>query len=138
MIDNFVYLIPIVGVVAVFTFVAIAVWSDNRRKERESYYKHETYRKIMELPDESGGGVLTLMREEEMQEQRRRIEGMRLGGMITFATGVGVMIFLYFLVEGVALYWAGLIPVLIGLVLLIYGYFLVDSPNGQQGPETKA
>lgn len=138
MFDNFIYLIPIVSVIAVFTFVAIAVWSDNRRKERESYYKHETYRKIMELPDESGSGVLALMREEEMQQQRHRIEGMRLGGMITFAAGVGVMVFLYFLVKGEALYWVGLIPALIGLVLLIYGYFLVKSPNGQQGPETRA
>ena len=41
-------LLPIVTMVAVFTFVTVATWAENRRKERESYYREETYRKIVE------------------------------------------------------------------------------------------
>jgi hypothetical protein len=113
--------------------VAVAAWSENRRKERESYYRHETYRKIMEQQGDSGKGVLALMREEELQQQRRRIEGLKLGGMITFVVGVGSMIFLYFLVDDEPVYWAGLIPGLIGLVMLLYGFFMVPRLNGRNG-----
>lgn len=128
-------LIPIVAIIAVFTFVAVATWSDNRRKERESYYRHETYRKIMERPGDPSAGVLELMREEELQQRRRRIAGLRLGGMITFVSGAGAMIFLYFFLEDVAVYLAGIIPVLIGLVLMVYGFF-VEKPNGRGGSGT--
>ena len=131
------YLIPIVAVIAVFTFVAVATWSDNRRKERESYYRHETYRKIMETQGDSGKGVLALMREEEQQQQRRRIEGLKLGGMITFVVGVGSMVFLYYMIDDEAIYLTGLIPALIGLVLLLYGFFLAPRPDGRGGAGTE-
>jgi len=119
-----VFLIPTVTVVAVFVFVAVATWSDNRRKEREAYYRHETYRKILEHPGESSQAVLDLMREEELQQARRRIEGLKLGGLITTVSGVGVMIFLYFLGVDEGLHLVGLIPLLIGIVLTIYGFFI--------------
>jgi hypothetical protein len=122
------FLIPIVAVIAVFTFVAIATWSDNRRKEREAFYRHETYRKMLEQPQGSADAILKLMNEEELQLQRRRLEGIRLGGMITLVVGAGVMAFLYFLVKEEPVYWVGLIPLLIGLVLLVYGYFLAPKP----------
>ena len=121
-------LIPVVAIISVFTFVAVATWAENRRKERESYYRHETYRKIMEQQGESAEKVQALMREEELQRNRRRIEGLKLGGMITFVVGIGSMIFLYVLIGDEPIYLAGLIPLLIGLVLLIYGFFMVEKP----------
>jgi hypothetical protein len=117
-------LLPIVTIVAVFTFVSIATWSENRRKERESYYREETYRKILEHGGDSGDRILRQMREEEVDHSRRRIEGQRLGGLITTVVGVGVMIFLYVLVDEEPVYLVGIIPLLIGLVLVIYGFFL--------------
>jgi hypothetical protein len=122
------FLIPIVALVSVFTFVTIATWSDNRRKEREIYYRHETYRKMLEQPQGSAEAVLQLMRHEELERQRRRIEGIRLGGMITFVAGLGVMVLLYFLVGDEPVFWVGLIPMLVGLVLLVYGYLLAPKP----------
>jgi hypothetical protein len=124
-------LIPIVAIISVFTFVAVAAWSENRRKERETYYRHETYRKIMENPGDSSRAVVRLMRQEEMQEQRRRVEGLRLGGLITFVVGIGVMIFLYALIPDEPIYLAGIIPVLIGLVLIAYGFFMAVKPTDQ-------
>ena len=42
-------LIPIVGSIALFSFLAVAAWSDARRKEREAYYTSETLKKIAEI-----------------------------------------------------------------------------------------
>jgi len=124
-------LIPIVAIISVFTFVAVATWSENRRKERETYYRHETYRKIMENPGDPSRAVVRLMRQEEMQQQRRRVEGLRLGGLITFVVGIGVMIFLYALTDEAPIYLAGIIPALIGLVLIVYGFFVVGKPTDE-------
>lgn len=123
-------LIPIVTIVAVFTFVAIASWSDNRRKERETYYRHETYRKIMEHPGESAQAVARLMHQEEAQQQRSRVEGLRLGGLITLAAGIGATIFLYHLIDEEPIYLAGTIAVAVGLVLTLYGFLLAEKPAG--------
>ena len=122
-------LIPVVAIIAVFTFVSIAAWAENRRKERESYYRHETYKKLMEQGVESSEAVQSLMRERTLQEWQRRVEGLRLGGMITFVLGLGAMIFLYAFVDQENLYLAGLIPALIGLVLMLYGFFLIKRPE---------
>ena len=122
-------LIPVVSVVAVFTFVAIATWSDNRRKERESFHRHETYRKMLDRPGESAADVLALMRHEEAQRQSQKVEGLRLGGMITTVVGVALMVFFYFLIGGSPLFLVGIIPLLIGLVLVVYGFFMMKRPN---------
>lgn len=127
-----VFIIPMVAIVAVFTFVAVATWSDNRRKERETYYRHETYRKILEHAGQSGQEVLALMRQEERQQARRRIEGLKLGGLITLVSGVGLAIFLWYLVPQGAerVFMVGLIPTLIGLVLALYGFFIAPKGDG--------
>ena len=38
-------LIPIVGSIALFSFLAVTTWSEARRKEREAYYRAETLKK---------------------------------------------------------------------------------------------
>jgi len=123
--DHFyVFLLPIVSVVAVFTFITVATWAENRRKERESYYREETFRKILDHGGDAGDRILGLIRKEGTERARRRIEGLKLGGLITTVVGVGVMIFLGMLIDDEPIYLAGLIPLLIGLVLVIYGFFM--------------
>ena len=121
-------LIPIVAIVSVFTFVAIAAWSDNRRKERETFHLHETYRRMLEQPGKGAEEVLALMRQQEAREAESRIEGMKLGGLITMAVGVG----LFFLLRGIEpkanLWGVAAIPFLIGLVLAAYAFFLAPRP----------
>ncbi len=127
-------LIPIVALVAVFTFVSVAAWAENRRKEREAFHKHETYRRILEQSGQGAETVLSLMRDEEIREARARIEGLKLGGMITAVVGVAVGIFLEGIEPGKR-YWAvGLIPLLIGVVLAGYAFFLAPSPGREGGP----
>jgi hypothetical protein len=123
------WLIPVVGLVAVFTFVSVAVWAENRRKERESYYRHDVYKKMIENPEGGSREVLDLMRHEEAQQQRRRIEGLQLGGLITFVVGVGLTLLLFFLVEEEPVWLIGLLPLFVGLVLFVYGFVIARSPG---------
>lgn len=121
-----------VGAVALFSFIAVAAWSDARRKEREAYYKSETLKKIAES-GAGGNAALEFLREQERIGERRRREGLRLGGLITAVVGVGVMILLGVMAHdptaGIpgGTYLAGLIPLLIGIVLLLYSYVLVPK-----------
>jgi hypothetical protein len=76
------------------------------------------------------------MREEERRQQQRRVEGLRLGGVITLAAGIGAMVFLYYLVEDEPIYLAGLVAALIGLVLALFG-FLSSGRGVGPGPAGK-
>lgn len=125
------WLLPVVTMVVFFTFVSVGVWVENRRKERESYYRHETYRKMLENPQGGSRDVLALMRHEEKQRRLRLKEGMQLGGLITFVVGVGLGVLVYFLVEDEPVWLVGLLPVLVGLVLFVYGAYVLrplDEP----------
>jgi hypothetical protein len=109
-----------VGAVALFSFVAVASWADARRKEREAYYRSETLKKIAE--SQGGGAVLDLLREERTHAATSRREGLKLGGLVNLAVGLGLMAFLAKIAREV--YLVGLIPLLIGAALLGYAVFL--------------
>jgi hypothetical protein len=111
-----------VGAVALFAFVAVASWSDSRRREREAYYKSDTLKKVAEA--QGAPAVLELLREEQKQAAIKRREGLKLGGLINLAVGLGLMIFLAALIPKDPVYLVGVIPLLIGAVLLGYGLFL--------------
>jgi len=118
-------LVPIVGSVALFSFLGVAAWSDARRKEREAYYTSETLKKIAETSGEGAKSAMELLHEQERAAVRRRREGVRLGGLITAAVGISLMIFLRAIVrDEPAVFLVGLIPLFVGLALLLYGYVL--------------
>jgi len=118
-----------IGAIALFSFIAVATWSGTRMREREAYYRSETLKKIAETQGAGGASALEFLREEDRLERRRRGQGQRLGGLITMAVGVGLMIFLYSIPDPDAhfAYRVGLIPLLIGAVLL--GHSLLASPK---------
>ncbi|HKM46373.1 MAG TPA: hypothetical protein VJX69_02235 [Terriglobales bacterium] len=120
-------LVPVVGSIALFSFLAVASWSDARRKERETYYKSETLKKIAESSGEGAKAAIELMREQEKSAVKRRREGMKLGGLITAVVGIGVMVLLHGLEHDEPVYLAGLIPLLIGLALLAYTFLLAPK-----------
>jgi hypothetical protein len=117
---------PAVGALAVFSYLAVVTWIDNRRKEREALYRSDALKKIAET---QGGAstALEYLREEERNEEKRRREGLKLGGLITTAAGVGFTVFLYAVMPDRPIYFAGLIPLLIGLTLLLYVYRLAPK-----------
>jgi len=120
-------LVPIVGSIALFSFLAVNGWADARRKEREAYYRNETLKKIAESSGEAARSTLELMREQEKNFAKRRLEGLKIGGLVTTATGIGVMVLLRGLVHDAPVYLAGLIPFLIGVALLVYPFLLAPK-----------
>ena len=130
----FVFLIPAVAIICVFTFVSIDTWSKNRLKEREEYYKNETYQKMLDGSSESVEAVRQMIREEErreeLQQRRSQKQGLLMGGVITAVVGLGVGIFLYSLVPDEPVFLVGLIPLLIGLVLTVFGV-LMSAPEAR-------
>src|SRR5215831_13828745 len=99
-----------VASVALFSFVAVAAWSDTRRSEREAYYKSETLKKIAESQGAGASSAIEYLREEERNAERRRREGTKLGGLVTGAVGISLMIFLRAIVPDEPIYLVALIP----------------------------
>ena len=127
-----VFLFFSVASVALFSFISVAVWASERRREREAYYRNETARKITEMQGVGGDSAIDFLREEEKVAARRRTEGLKLSGLVTFAVGIGVMLFLKALYRdepGDPVYLVGLIPLLTGVALLAYSYLLVSKPH---------
>jgi len=113
-----------VASVAVFSFVSVAVWSAERRREREAYYRSETIRKIAEMQASGGSSAVDFLREEELNAVRRLKEGLKLGGLITAAMGIALMIFIAAVDHNGRAYLVGLIPLFIGVAILSYTYLL--------------
>ena len=132
--------VPIVGAVALFTFLAVATYAEERRKEREAYYRYEARKKALEhgMPGET---MIEMQREEELSGQRRRREGLKLGGLVTAGVGVGLLFGLSFITED-AVYTVGYIPLAIGVAIFIYGQWMAptgttsrgDGPGGPASP----
>ena len=120
-----------VSAVALFSFLSMNVYVDGRRKERESYYKSETLRRITESQGTGGASAIEFLREEDRLRRLRTLEGIKLGGLITSAVGVALIVFLAVIVDSshhvVAV--AGLIPLLVGVALLVYAYRLAPQPQ---------
>jgi hypothetical protein len=124
-----IFLFLSVASMALFSFVAVAVWSSERRREREAYYRSETLRKIAETQGAGGSSAIEYLRESEKIAARRRREGLKLGGLVTFAVGISLMIFIGAVGRNDPdpAYLVGLIPLLIGTALLGYAYFLAPK-----------
>ena len=121
-------LVPIVGSIALFSFLAVAAWSDARRKEREAYYTSETLKKIAETSGEGAKAAMDMLHEQERNMMRRRRDGQKLGGLITFAVGIGITVFLKAVArDEPGAYLSGLIPLLVGAALLVYAYVLAPK-----------
>jgi hypothetical protein len=109
-------MVAIVGT-AVFAFITLVVWLGNREKERKTHYRGEMARRIVEADD--AGPVLEYVRETERTDAARTGWKARMAGLITMAVGVALMIFLYQAMPGSPGYLVGLIPGLVGVVLLL-------------------
>ena len=77
----------------------------------------------MEMPGATPATVQEFVREQQASADRRRREGLKLGGIITAAAGLGISVFL-FGKPGPQIYSVGAIPVLIGAALLAYAFIL--------------
>lgn len=124
-------IIPTVGSIALFSFLAVAVWASERRQERESYYRYEFRKKLVESGEMNATHVQDLMRFEFESQNWRRRQGMIAGGFITAGVGVGLVFGLRF-IEDESVWMVGYIPMFIGLAMLGYALFL--APKGMPVP----
>jgi hypothetical protein len=111
--------------IAVFSFVAVLVWADNRRREREALYRSEMIKKVSET--QGAGSTVEFLREEDRIAARRSREGQRLGGLVTVAVGVALMAMLAGLERREHAYLVGLVPLLAGVAILVYSYLLAPK-----------
>ena len=121
-----------IGAVSLFVvFIPLVTWMDTRRKEREAFYKAETFRRLAESTGDGARLALELMREQGRQAQIKTLEGMKIGGVINVGVGVGLVIFLRFLLGGGtgSPYLCGLIPGMVGAGMLVYVFFLAAPPE---------
>jgi hypothetical protein len=94
-------------------------------REREAFYRSETVKKIAEMG--SGPAALEYLREDEKKSALRRSRAILLGGMITAASGIALMVFLVVIIKNQEVYLAGLIPTLVGAALIAYS--LISAPG---------
>jgi hypothetical protein len=114
-----------IGAVSLFVvFIPAVTWMDNRRKEREAFYKAETFRRVAEASGEGAKAALEMLREEDRLRRVKIREGMKIGGLTNLAVGVALLIFLRALISNQPVYLCGLIPGFIGIAMLVYAYFL--------------
>ncbi len=130
------FLLVSVLFLSVFSFLAVAVWSENRRKEREAFYRGEALKKIAE--GTGGATAVEFLREQDRLARRRRDEGIRIGGLVTSAASLGFSVFLRVVTEGnrPGVWTLGLIPLCTGIALLAYGYLLAPK-DGDDSPAAK-
>lgn len=118
-----------IAAVSICSFTAVVVWVKERRREREAYYSSETVKKIAELQGPNVTVAIEFFRDAERNAALRRLEGIKVGGLLAIAVGLGMGILLravdsnnpnpHFLV--------GIIPLLVGVALLIYVYMLAPT-----------
>lgn len=124
--DVMVFVFLAVAAIALYSYLSINSFVNGRRKEREAYYRNETVRRLTESQGAGADAAIALMREEDRLWTIRRLEGTKLGGLITTGVGIGLMIFLGIANDdnhliGVAI---GIVPLMVGLALLLYAYRL--------------
>ncbi len=119
-------MVPVVGTIALFSFLAVATWAGQRRKEREAYYRYEFRKKLVEAGEMNTSQLQALMHFEYETELWRRRQGMLSGGFIVAGVGLGVLFGLRF-IEEEAVWMVGYIPFFLGLAMLLYAIFFAPK-----------
>jgi hypothetical protein len=124
-----VFVFLIFASISFFSYLSIMAFVNGRRKERDAYYRNETVRRLTESQGAGAGAAIEVIREEDRLQIRRRVESIKLGGLVTVAVGLGVMVFFAFVNHdtreiGVSL---GSVPLLVGASLLLYAYVLAPK-----------
>ena len=116
-----------ISAVALFAvFIPLVTWMENRRKERDAFYKSETIRRVAEASGDSAKATVELLREQHRMGLQKTREGMKIAGVINIGVGIGLLIFLRALIGAEPVYLCGLIPGFIGVGMLVYVYVLAE------------
>jgi hypothetical protein len=122
------FMVPGIGAVAVFGYLAVHSWAESRRKEREAFYRSETLRRFSESSQPEM--LARFLAEEKAARHEMRVqqrESLRLGGLVTMMAGIGLGVTLGGIAPLQRFYLFGLVPFLVGLALLVYVYLLAPK-----------
>lgn len=127
-----IFMVPIVGAIALFTFLAVDSWATERRKEREAYYEHELRKRMVDAGKLDGEDIRALVQFENDKAMASGKQSMVVGGMVLAGVGVGLLFGLRF-IDGTAVWMVGFIPLGIGAAILLYWIlFAPDAPDRPQ------
>jgi len=66
----------------------------------------------------------------QYDRDRRRAQGLMIGGIVTFAAGIGIMAFLNFIADHDNVWAVGIIPSTVGIALLLSSWLVRPAGNG--------
>ena len=118
-------LIPIAGI----AMIVLVVFFEEKRKTKQALYRSELLKKVAESQGDTADKIMEMIRQEELDAKIRKREGIKLGGLVTAAAGLGVIAVLFMLVRTHPVWIAGVVPLLIGLALFIYGQTMAPKPD---------
>jgi len=84
-------------------------------------------RKAIDEGGESSRVALSMLREEKRDKERKEAAGYVLGGAITAAAGAALMPSFWFMVPDKPVWPVGLIPLVVGIVLILWGRHSLKS-----------
>jgi hypothetical protein len=115
------------GAISLFAFLSVTAWAASRESERRTQERYALLRQVAERPGESARLVAELLREEDArldakaaQSALKRRQDSIVAGLILIAVGVGMAIMLAAVVDDKPMWTVGLMPMLIGAVLVVY------------------
>ncbi len=124
-------LIPVASIIAVFTFLSVASWAQQRRRERESYYSFEFRKNLVEAGKMDASDVRELIHYEQQTQMYKSRQSSIVGGFVLLGVGAGMLLGLRWITEA-DLWMVGFIPLCIGVALTIYALFV--APRDVPGP----
>lgn len=132
-----IFLLPIVGALALFAFLSVAVWAGSRRREREAYYQYEFRKRLVDAGKLDAEDVKSLVEFEQVSSMARSKYGLRVGGVVLTGVGLGLLFGLRF-IDGDPVWMVGYIPLFLGLTMLVAGYVMArgvpDEPRVARRP----
>jgi hypothetical protein len=131
--------IPIVAMVGAFAVAITRIIAAQRQAElaqRERIAAIERGIDPSKLPPINGTAGLDAW--SRYQSPHRRAQGLLIGGLVTFAVGVGTSVFLYGVDSNHKAWAMGLIPLLVGLALILGAVIIWPRGQGPAGPQPPA
>jgi hypothetical protein len=118
-------LIPITSIVSSCLAFSVIWWATQRRKERESYYRYELSRLMLEKYEDDREQVFAWLRWQEANDSARRRDTLRALAWVLVLGGVGVLAGIDFRHIDEALF--GYVP--LGVGLGVFTYLLTSRPS---------
>jgi hypothetical protein len=121
-----------IAAVSICSFTAVVISAKERRREREAYYTSETVRKLAELQGPNVSTAVEFFKDAEKNVALRRLEGLKVGGLLAVSVGIGMGVFLRAVdrSDPEPVFLIGIIPLLVGVTLLAYVYLLAPNRRG--------